>query len=195
MDGVDGLDGWHGVTRLGAGDLALIAEIDRAEHQTVTYSVVDGRLVGTPTAFDVPPWDPTGHGSHSVAHMIEFARPIVEGGAEFLGVFDDRGAIAGIAIVDPSFPPGRAWFALLHVDRRHRRSGVASRLWAAAVECARAGGARTMYVSATPSDSAVGFYLGRGCRLASPAELDERLVALEPDDIHLVADLVPTSAP
>lgn len=40
------------------------------------------------------------------------------------------------------------------------------------------------YVSATPTGSAVGFYLGQGCRLADPGH--SALFADEPEDIHLV---------
>jgi hypothetical protein len=47
----------------------------------------------------------------------------------------------------------------LYVDRSHRRSGIASNLWRAAIDCAHAIGASAIYVSAVPSDSAVGFYL------------------------------------
>ena len=45
-------------------------------------------------------------------------------------------------------------------------------------------GATSVYVSATPTGSAVGFYLGRGCTLADPVH--PALFADEPDDIHLV---------
>ena len=48
-------------------------------------------------------------------------------------------------------------------------------------------GAQQLYVSATPTASAVGFYLSRGCRLADPVH--PVLFDLEPDDIHLVAEL------
>jgi hypothetical protein len=44
-----------------------------------------------------------------------------------------------------------------------------------------------MYVSATPTGSAVGFYLSRGCHLADPPH--PALLASEPDDIHLVCPL------
>jgi len=44
-----------------------------------------------------------------------------------------------------------------------------------------------MYVSATPTGSAVGFYLSRGCELADPPHAE--LFALEPEDIHLVCEL------
>jgi GNAT superfamily N-acetyltransferase len=112
----------------------------------------------------------------------------VRRGADFLGVFvaDEP---AGLAIVETTLVPGTAWLAVLHVDRRHRRRGVASLLWGAAVDRARGDGARAIYVSATPSDSAVGFYLSRGCRLAGRPEIIDHLYELEPDDVHLICDL------
>ncbi len=84
----------------------------------------------------------------------------------------------------PTFEPGLAWLATLHVSRTHRRRGVASALWEAGVALAREAGARSLYVSATPTGSAVGFYLGRGCQLADPVHLE--LFANEPEDIHLI---------
>lgn len=56
-----------------------------------------------------------------------------------------------------------------------------------ACEIAREAGSRRMYVSSTPSSSAVGFYIAQGCKLAE--EVDPELYALEPDDIHLILDL------
>jgi len=44
-----------------------------------------------------------------------------------------------------------------------------------------------MYVSATPTESAVGFYLRQGCRLAQPVHPE--LFAAEPEDVHLVCPL------
>jgi predicted N-acetyltransferase YhbS len=69
----------------------------------------------------------------------------------------------------------------------HRRLGAASSLWDAGVDLARGAGATSLYVSATPTGSAVGFYLSRGCQLADPVHPD--LFAHEPDDIHLTYDL------
>jgi hypothetical protein len=52
---------------------------------------------------------------------------------------------------------------------------------------ARGRGAEQLYISASDTESAVGFYLGYGCR---PAErVDPELFALEPTDIHLTLDL------
>lgn len=89
--------------------------------------------------------------------------------------------------MDPTFEDGTAWFAFLHVSRAHRRRGVAATLWAAGSEIAADAGAASMYVSATPSGSAVGFYTSRGCRLAEPPH--PALFAKEPDDIHLICPI------
>ena len=169
-------------------DVALVALVDRSEHVDVEYEVVDGELTERPvTMADIPPWDPVGDGLHSVAAHVAFCRLCVAKGAQLLGAFDDDGDLLGLAVVDADWEPALAWLAFLHVSRPHRRSGVASALWAAAEDAARAAGATAMYVSATPTGSAVGFYLGQGCRLADPVH--PVLYAKEPDDIHLVKQL------
>jgi len=77
--------------------------------------------------------------------------------------------------------------AFLHVSRPYRRQGAAQALWNAATDIAVANGATSIYVSATPTGSAIGFYLRQGCRLARPVHPD--LFAAEPEDIHLVRSL------
>ena len=181
------------VRELAPDDVGLVALVDRSEHVDVQYEVVDGELVERPVAMaDVPPWDPVGEGPHSVAAHVAFCRDCVANGAQLLGAFDsDRdsdGELLGLAAVDADFEPPLAWLAFLHVSRPHRRRGVASALWAVAEGAARTAGATAMYVSATPTGSAVGFYLRQGCRLAEPVH--PALYAKEPDDIHLVKQLV-----
>jgi GNAT superfamily N-acetyltransferase len=175
------------VTRLVADDLSLIAAIDRSEHVDVEYAVVDGRLIERPvTVADVPKWDATGSGEFSVAAHIAFCTPLLADGAVLLGASVNEQP-AGLAVVDPAFEPRMAWLAFLHVSRPHRRQGVAQALWDAAVDIGRAAGAGSIYVSATPTGSAVGFYLRQGCRLANPVH--PTLFAHEPDDIHFVCPL------
>lgn len=175
------------VRRLTKDDVALVAEIDRSEHIEVEYEVKHGRLVERPvTMSEVPPWATVGDGEHTVAHYIASCTALVADGGILLGAFDGT-EVAGLAIVDPDFEDGRAWLAFLHVSRPHRRRGAARALWAAAAELGRDSGARSMYVSATPTGSAVGFYLSQGCRLADPVH--PALFAMEPDDIHLVCAL------
>ncbi len=174
------------IRRLGIEDIGLIGEIDRSEQITALYAVEDGQLVRTETNIDVPRWDPHGDGEHSVARLVGSFRPVVAGGAILLGAFDSD-ELAGLALVDPTYEPGLAWLALLHVSRRYRRRGVASALWSASDDIARGAGAAAMYVSATESNSAVGFYMSRGCELADPPHPE--LLAKEPEDIHFVCHL------
>jgi N-acetylglutamate synthase-like GNAT family acetyltransferase len=178
------------VRRLDRSDVALVASIDRSERVDVQYRVEAGRLVETPvTVVDIPPWDPEGTGDHSVARHMELCASAIAEGAVLFGAFDDAGRVMGLATVHPTFEPGLAWLATLHVSRPHRRRGAATALWDAGVALAREAGATSVYVSATPTGSAVGFYLGRGCTLADPVH--PPLFADEPDDIHLVFPLGP----
>jgi GNAT superfamily N-acetyltransferase len=169
-------------------DHALVARIDRSEHVDVEYEVIDGRLVERPvTMADIPPWD-LGTGHHSVTDKLDFCLARIAEGGIPLGAFDDGDdGVLGIAIVHPRFEPPLAWLSFLHVSRPHRRRGVARALWDAAADLAGGAGATSMYVSATPTGSAVGFYLSRGCVLADPVH--PRLHAEEPEDIHLVCPL------
>ena len=174
---------------VGLDDLrTVVGAIDRSEHVDGEYAVVEGRLVERPvTMSDIPPLDLLGDGAHSVAAKVRFCASVVEGHAGVvLGAFD-RERVAGVAVVAPSFNPPLAWFAYLDVNRADRRRGVASALWDAAAHLARESGARQLYVSATPTASAVGFYLSRGCCLADPVHPE--LYEHEPDDVHLVADI------
>lgn len=179
------------VRTLGLDDLHLIGEIDRSEHVEVEYAVIDGRLTQRPASTpEIPSWDPAGAGPHSVAAKIAFGLPLVAGGAALLGAFEDR-RVLGVALVDGTFEPPLAWLAFLHVSRAERRRGVAAELWDAAVAVAVSAGATSMYVSATPTKSAVGFYLSRACVLADPVH--PTLYASEPDDVHLVCRLQGTT--
>lgn len=174
------------IRRLESGEIGLIGEIDRSEHMDIKYRVEEGMLVDRAIDLDIPTWSRDGTGEFSVAGMIEFCRPIIERGAVFLGAFNGE-EVLGLAVVDGSFEPKLAWCAFLFVSRRHRRRRVATALWEEAERIALDAGASTMYVSAVPSGSAVGFYLSRGCELAKEPHPD--LFAREPEDIHLVCSI------
>ena len=175
------------VARTQAPAAELVGWIDRAEEIRLNYRHEDGALVVVPVEFDVPPWFVDDEGEHTVASQIAFLEPILERGAVALAATIDESPV-GVAVVEPHFEVDMTWFAWLHVTSEARRRGVASALWEAAVDLAIQGGDRSMYVSATPSESAVGFYLSRGCELADPPHPD--LLALEPEDIHLIKPLM-----
>ena len=77
----------------------------------------------------------------------------------------------------------------LHVSNGYRDQGLGRRLFNLAAAEASRRGARRLYISATPSEHTIGFYLGLGCSVM--AELDPELFALEPEDIHLEYDIEP----
>ncbi|MCU0506353.1 MAG: GNAT family N-acetyltransferase [Chloroflexi bacterium] len=103
-----------------------------------------------------------------------------------LGAFDGP-RLVGIATLRRGVRPGMDQLEALFVDRAHRRMGVAAALTAGIEARARSGGARVLYVSATPSESAVGFYASRG--FVPTADPIPELLALEPEDVHMVLAL------
>jgi len=174
------------VRALSADRLGLIAKIDRSEYIDTLYEMRDGELASRPVDIDVPRWSSDGQGPHSIQGFLDDLGPILERGATLLGAFDnDR--LAGVAIVEERFEGDMAWFVFLHVSRAYRQRGVGTALWDEAIDRARSAGAHSMYVSATPSASAVGFYLDHGCEVAAVPH--SALHALEPDDIHLVVGI------
>jgi ribosomal protein S18 acetylase RimI-like enzyme len=194
------------IRQMAASELGRIAEIDRSEHVTEEYALRGGCLERRSVDVVVPPWSRCGDGEHSVPGRVAAWQPLLERGGTLLGAFDGGtassdvrapsapcasaspvGRLAGIAIYRPRLAEGTANLAVLHVSRGHRRSGVGSLLTREVARLARAGGARRLYVSATPSGSAVGFYRRLGFEPTD--EPDAALFALEPDDIHMILDL------
>jgi GNAT superfamily N-acetyltransferase len=169
---------------LGHEDVELVRHIDRSEHVHEEYEVAEGRLRERPvTMAEIPGWASTGDGPHSFQAQIRFCRESLQRGGYLLGAYLEE-QLAGLAVVEPSFEPPLARLAFLHVSRPHRGAGVGKALWTTALQMARAASARRLYVSATPTGSAVNFYLRQGCVLAAPPH--PALFKLEPEDIHLL---------
>lgn len=170
------------IRRLPSADLARIAEIDRSEHVTELYTYERGVLAVRTVDETVPTWAPSGGGEHSAPHLVDTWMPILERGGTLLGAFDGD-VFAGLAIYRPRLAKEIANLALLHVSRKYRRRGIAARLTREVARLARADGARSLYVSATPTGSAVRFYQSFG--FAPTDAPNAELFALEPEDIHM----------
>jgi GNAT superfamily N-acetyltransferase len=170
------------VRRLERGEIGRVWEIDRSEVHHHVYRMRDGGLVLTPFYFEIKGWRPGQREKDGPMLGACAAR-----GGVFVGMFDGDEKIVGVAVVD-AVPRGAAKDRLqlvkLYVSRDVRGRGVGTRLFEEARSIAREAGAHLLYVSATPTQNTVEFYLRRGCRLADPP--DPELLALEPDDIHLV---------
>ena len=166
-------------------ELPRLDEIDRSEVIGALYRVERGRLAKDKKHIEVPGWLP-GDGDHSVGRMRAFAAEHLAAGAEGIMALSG-GRLRGVAIVGFQLSPETAQLALLHVSREARRMSVARSLCRRCYDLARARGARQIYVSATPSDSAIGFYFSIGCGLAP--KVDKELYELEPEDIHFVLEI------
>jgi len=171
--------------RLANTEVDRIRDIDRTERTRIGYRVEGDQLVCLDVNWDSSPWREQGE-EHSFPHMIHFLEGILAHEGVILGAFDgDR--LVGLAAFRPHLTATMAQLALLHVSNGYRRQGIASHFFDEIVEMAHQTGARQLYVSATPSESAVGFYTSRGfvwTKTPHPA-----LFALEPEDIHMVKPL------
>jgi len=154
--------------------------IDRSEVIERMASVVDGALVWRRERHGLRGWPP-GELERNRLNLLG----CFDHGGDLWGAFDGE-ALVGAAALECR-PIGRARDRLqlpfLHVGAGHRGRGLGRTLFERAAERARTLGARRLYVSATPSENTLRFYLGRGCRLAE--EPDPDLLALEPEDVHL----------
>lgn len=163
-------------------ELPRVGEIDRTEHIDVLYDQHGTELVARPGSWASVPWDPTGHGEHSVDAKVRELQGYLDAGGVALGAFvGDQ--LLGIGVVVPHLRPTTAQLAFLHVTAARRATGVGSLLSDQLEQIARAAGDTEMVVSATPSGNTVRFYLGRGFR--PTAEPLPELVEAEPEDIQL----------
>jgi len=171
------------IQQLPATDVGRLAEIDRSEKVRIGYTYRSGALEAEEVDWRVPPWSAEGDGPHSLQAMVRFCAEHLEAGGVLLGALDgDR--LAGVAILRYRLTEGMAQLAFLHVSREYRRQGIAAQLTEEMIRLARLDGARELYVSATESESAVGFYLSQGFRPTDAPHAE--LFALEPEDIHMI---------
>jgi ribosomal protein S18 acetylase RimI-like enzyme len=175
------------IKQLEKSQISLLGQVDRSEYIDTHYLYKDGVLETEVVDWDVPGWA-DGDGEHSIGHLIESCEAVLAEDSVLLGAFDGN-KVAGIAILRHNLTRNMAQLALLHVSRTYRRQGVAQKLTAEMERRAKAKGATEMYVSATPSGSAVGFYTSQGFKAAPPERIHPELYALEPEDIHMIKSL------
>jgi ribosomal protein S18 acetylase RimI-like enzyme len=159
-------------------ELCRVVEVDVSERGEIVYYYDRGGIKAQPEKWQRPP-----RSVEEWQTLIDRWRVYLEQGGAFLGAFDGD-VLAGIAVLRYNLTPTQAELAGLFVSRAYRRLGIAAQLTDEAVRLARESGAETLYVSATPSRSAVGFYQSQGFEIAEQVHPD--LFALEPEDIHMV---------
>jgi GNAT superfamily N-acetyltransferase len=169
------------IRELTASELGLATDIDVTEDGAI---VLEQR--GTEVAHRAEGWHRPPRSPGRWAEFEERWSTFIPAAGCALGAFDGE-RMVGIATLRRAVRPGVDQLEALFVDRAHRRMGVATALVAGIEERARAGGARWLYVSATPSESAVGLYRSRG--FTPTDDPIPELLALEPEDIHMVLGL------
>jgi GNAT superfamily N-acetyltransferase len=173
--------------RLERAELAAIWTIDRSETVEGVYTLHGGVLVLEAEHFDAPGWPPG-----EAATYGPLLADCHDRGGWFYGLFDDD-RLVGVAVLESHFigrPADQLQLKFLHVGNGYRDQGLGRRLFELAAGEARRRGARRLYISATPSQHTIDFYLGLGCTVTP--EPDAGLFALEPEDIHLEYLLVQT---
>ena len=154
--------------------------IDRAEVVDNLYYRDDKELVLRPEHFDIQGWPP-GEPEHYGPILLD----CFDRGGTFYGAFDGE-TLIGAAVLESRFmgrEKDQLQLKFLHVSRRYRQAGLGRTLFEKAVARASELGARRLYISSTPSENTVRFYLHRGCRVTD--DVDAVLFKLEPKDIHL----------
>ena len=117
-----------------------------------------------------------------MSHNIAFCKDHLDRGGVLLAAFVDD-SVAGAGILQPEIRPGLAQLGFLGVGLSYRRHGIAKHI--VTTICGRAAelGATSIYVSATHTESAVGFYLSCGFEVTD-TPISE-LFDLEPVDVHM----------
>jgi ribosomal protein S18 acetylase RimI-like enzyme len=175
------------MTKMPSSEIGRIGDLDRSEQVTLGYYQRDGKLEAEEVDWDVPRWFSDDRSEHSVQANIRAWTPLLEKhGGTMLGAFEGD-LLVGVAIYRPNLTEDMAQLAVLHVSKDHRRRGIATKLAAEVIRLARADGVTQLYVSATPSGSAVGFYQSQGFGLVEKPH--PALYALEPEDIHMIKAL------
>ena len=164
-------------------EIEHVWNIDRSERIDNLYRFENGTLVLRPLNVDVLGWPP-GQAEKTTPILLD----CFDRGGWFYGAFEG-GELVGVVVLDNKRIgkyKDQLQLTFLHVNRSYRQKGLGTRLFELAKATARRRGAKRLYISATPSENTVNFYLRLGCTVA--AEPDQELFELEPEDIHLECD-------
>ncbi len=161
-------------------EIPLIWQIDRREIIENIYYLREGKLVLEPEHYDMQGWPPGEAEQYTLLLLDCYDR-----GGFFWGAFE-KDRLVGVSILESKWigsGQDTLQMKFLHVSRDCRGQGVGTKLFNITAEKAKALGAKKLYISATPSEHTVNYYMRLGCSLAT--EIDPELFALEPEDIHL----------
>jgi predicted N-acetyltransferase YhbS len=170
------------IRAMGPDEVERMRELDVSEEGDIVYTWVGGEVVAVPERWTRARWS-----DEECGRRIGSIRDdLTEGGVVMIGAFDGD-LLVGVATLRAYLSPRMSELAGLWVSCTHRRQGVATRLVEEVERLAREAGSTALYVSGTPSRSAVGFYRSRGFR--PTLDVNKELYEREPEDIHMVLEL------
>lgn len=157
-----------------------LRNIHRGEKIENFYYIKDDKLKLKNEFCNVGGWDP-----EELESLIKRLYELYDRGGAIYGAFINRSIVGMVAIDNKFIGESRDQLKLdiLYIDKDHRKKGIGKKLVDLTRITARELGASKLYISATPTQNTVDFYIGIGCELAS--EIDKGLFELEPEDIHL----------
>lgn len=161
-------------------ELVKLKEIDRTEEIATAYIFEGGKLKLQAEPCLAGPFT-----AEELVQMIEQQSKLLANGGIVIGAFDTE-TLIGITSVEQQKRGKDANYCkmdILYISLAYRGMGIAYQLLQAAKKAAQEFGARLLYISATPTQGTVDFYLKAGARLVT--EIDPKLFELEPLDIHL----------
>ena len=135
-------------------EIHRISEINRSEKITLSYIYETGVLKTVDVEWNVPRWFCQSAGDHSVEAQIDAWNPILENDGVLIGAFDG-GLLVGFTILRPKLSETIAELAALHVSKKYRRQGLGTKLTTEFIKLARKMNAKSLYASATPTESEV----------------------------------------
>ena len=165
-------------------EIERVWNIDRSEVIDNIYHLENGTLVLRPEHHDVPGWPPGEAEKYTPILLDCFDR-----GGWFYAAFEHSELIGMVVLESKRIGKHKDQLQLkfLHVSSSYRNRGLGTQLFELAKATARERGAKRLYISATPSENTINFYLRSGC--AVTGEPDPELIELEPEDIHLECDV------
>lgn len=165
---------------LSRAEIEKLVQMDRTESIEHVFYVREGELRLEKEHWNVKDWS-----SAEKQKRIATLQQRYDCGATIFGAFDDS-RLVGMSVLDHRplcSGVDRLNLNGMWVSHKYRGKGIGKTLFRLAEQKARELGAGAMYVSATPSENTIRFYMAMGCRPAKP--IDPDLFKREPEDIHL----------
>ncbi|WP_432405222.1 GNAT family N-acetyltransferase [Wukongibacter sp. M2B1] len=165
-------------------EIESLRDIDRSERIEKSYYLEDEKLKIKDNYYNVRGWHPK-----ELEYLISRLYDLYDRGGIIYGGFDSSHIVGMIALDSELIGKNKDQLKLdiLYISSKYRKKGIGRKLVECVIDRAKETSATKLYVSATPTQGTVDFYMRIGFDLAS--EINEKLFQLEPEDIHLELEI------